>query len=93
MKRDLVVLYALAAAGLVAAIIGAAAVAGEDSLRLQVPYFASGVMGGLGMFGFGLAIAMIQRGRHDAAAERDQVNALLRESADWLATVRGGGVR
>lgn len=90
MKREVVVLYALAAAGLVGAVVGAVAVAGEDNLRLQLPYFASGVMGGLAMFGFAVAIATIQRGRHDAAAERDTVNALLRESADWLGAVRGG---
>jgi hypothetical protein len=89
--RSVVVFGALALVGLVAIVAAGVAAHGDDRVYKQLPYLVSGVMGGLAMLGFGLALVGIQIGRRNAADERDALDALLRASADWLAATRTGG--
>jgi F420-0:gamma-glutamyl ligase-like protein len=89
--RSVLVLSALGVAGLVGMMVAAIAMDRYEGVAEQLPYAVSGVMGGLGVLGFSLGIVAIQLSRRAAAAERRVVDALLHESAAWLATVRGEG--
>jgi hypothetical protein len=89
-RRVLLVLGALALAGL-----GGMAVAwnGADDLSavaLQLPYAVSGALGGLAVLGFALALISIQASRRAAAEEREQFGRFVTASAELLAHVRGG---
>lgn len=89
--RSVAVLGALALAGVVAVVIAAIGIGRYDGVAAQLPFLASGVMGGLGMLGFALGIISVQLSRREAAADRRNLDALLRASADWLAAVRSDG--
>lgn len=91
--RSVLVLGVLGAAGLVGMIVAAVAMNRYDGVADQLPYAVSGAMGGLGVLGFSLGIIAIQLSRRAAAAERRVIDALLRESAAWLAVERSEGPR
>jgi hypothetical protein len=87
---SIVVLVALAAAGLVGIAVGWSGAAGSLVVSVQLPYIVSGVIGGIALLGFSLGLLIIQARRHREAQRRAQFDRVVHAAADVLAAARGG---
>jgi hypothetical protein len=85
---SLVVLGALALAGLAAMGLAWNEVAASVVPALQVPYAVSGAMTGLAVLGFALAIASIQARRRAEARERAELDRVVLAAASLLTALR-----
>jgi hypothetical protein len=92
---SVVVLGALAAAGLVAVALGWRGVAAEVGVADQVGFLVSGGFGGVAIVGFACGVLVIQGRRWAEARRRAEFEAVLGAAAELLATVRRetGGAR
>jgi hypothetical protein len=59
-------------------------------VALQLPYAASGALGGLAVLGFALGILTIQATRRAEARERAEFGRLVDATADLLGALRAG---
>jgi hypothetical protein len=78
MKRSIVVLIALAVAGLVMMALGARGAASSRDPTIQLPYMLSGGVGGLGVVTFALGLLSIQLRRYEEARYRDEIDTVIR---------------
>ncbi len=89
-RRSILVLAAIALAGLVSVAVAWESLADSLLVSVQLPYAVSGALGGLALLGFALGLIAIQAARRAAANEREQFRRLATAAADLLADVRRG---
>jgi hypothetical protein len=82
------VLVLLAAVGFVAIGVGWRGVASSLFVPVQLPYFVSGVMGGLALVGLSFGLISIQVARRREAAERADFSRLVGAAAALLNAAR-----
>jgi hypothetical protein len=85
---SVVVLALLGIGGVVGIALGAVGIAGADTLDLQLPYLASGGLGGLAALIVAAGLYDAQRGRLARARQREAMDGVLANAADVLAEVR-----
>lgn len=88
-RVSIVVLVALAVAGLAGIVVGWSGAAGSLVVSVQLPYIVSGVIGGLAVLGLSLGLLIIQARRHREAQQRAQFDRVVHAAADLLAAARG----
>jgi hypothetical protein len=88
---SVVVLIALAAAGLVGLGVAWKGAAATLIVALQLPYIVSGAIGGLVLLGFALGLVLVQARRRDEAVRRAEFDRVVRAAADLLAAARDAG--
>jgi hypothetical protein len=88
LRRSLIVLAALALAGLISIAVAWRTLADSTVVALQLPYAVSGVIGGVAVLGFALGLLSVQATRRREAIERAQFNRLVVASADLLAQLQ-----
>ena len=86
---SVVVLGALALAGLIGVGVGWKGAAATLVVALQLPYITSGAIGGLALLGFALGLLLVQARRREEAKRRAELGRLVQAAADALAAARG----
>jgi hypothetical protein len=86
---SVIVLVALAAAGLAGIAIGWKGAAASLIVSVQLPYIVSGVMGGLALLGFSLGLLLVQARRRQEARRRADFDRVVRAAVEVLAAARG----
>ena len=89
-SMSVIVLGALAVAGLVGIAVGWKGAAAALDVSVQLPYIVSGAIGGLALLGFSLGLLLIQARRREEARRRADMQRVVRAAADLLAAVRAG---
>lgn len=94
-RRDLffAVISALVVAGLIGVAVAWRGVAASLVVALQLPYAASGALGGLALIGFALGVASVQASRRAAARDRAEFARVVDAAAELLAALRSSGSR
>jgi hypothetical protein len=87
---SVIVLGALAVAGLVGIAVGWRGAAATLVVAEQLPYVVSGVLGGVALLGFALGLLIIQLRRREEAVRRTELDRVVRAAADVLAVARSG---
>jgi hypothetical protein len=85
---SVVVIAVLALVGLLAIVLGAVGAADAVTLDAQLPYVASGGLGGLALVLVAVGLHAAQRRRLAAARRRVELDRVLRAAAALLAEVR-----
>lgn len=86
---SVLVLGALAGAGLIGIAVGWKGAAASLIVSVQLPYIISGAIGGLALLGFSLGLLLIQARRRQEALRRAELDRVVRAAAGVLAAVRG----
>jgi len=87
---SVVVLSALALAGLIGVGVAWRGAAATLVVALQLPYITSGAIGGLALLGFALGLLLIQARRRDEARRRAEFAHPVQAAAELLAAARAG---
>ena len=85
---SVLVLGALAGAGLVGIGVGWKGAAASLVVAVQLPYIVSGAIGGLALLGFSLGLLLVQARRRQEARRRAEMDRVVRAAAGVLAAVR-----
>jgi hypothetical protein len=88
---SVVVLAALALAGLIGVGVAWKGAAATLVVALQLPYITSGAVGGLALLGFALGLLLVQARRRQEAKRRAEFGRLVQAAADVLAAAREAG--
>lgn len=81
-------LVAMAVAGAVGLAVAWRGVAGTLDVWVQVPFLASGAVGGVALAGAAIGLLSVHTERQSAADERDALDNLVHEAADLAEAMR-----